>query len=133
MACTPCWNLTHSRGTEKNDGRPRTLQVGGEGVEALGEEDVHAGGQQAVLDQRALGHVRQRQVAQHARALVDRAAPASDPAATDQAKVAKLCITPLGAPVVPEVYMMVAELVAGAHRRRRPAARVRATMSSHCG
>jgi len=25
----------------------------------------------------------------------------------DQAKVAKLCITPLGMPVVPEVYMMV--------------------------
>ena len=30
------------------------------------------------------------------------------PDSIDQAKVPKLCITPLGAPVVPEVYMMVA-------------------------
>ena len=29
------------------------------------------------------------------------------PDCSDQAKVAKLCITPLGAPVVPEVYMIV--------------------------
>ena len=29
------------------------------------------------------------------------------PDCTPQAKVSKLCITPLGAPVVPEVYMMV--------------------------
>jgi hypothetical protein len=31
----------------------------------------------------------------------------------DQAKVPKLCITPLGMPVVPEVYMMVHSSSAG--------------------
>ena len=30
-----------------------------------------------------------------------------NPACTAAMKLAKLCITPLGAPVVPEVYMMV--------------------------
>ena len=52
--------------------RPRPLQVGGEGLEALGEEHVHPGGQQRMLDQGALGDVRQRQVAQQPRAAVER-------------------------------------------------------------
>jgi len=51
--------------------RPGTLQVGGEGFQALGKVDVHAGGQQPVFDQHALGNVAQRQVAQHAGAVVD--------------------------------------------------------------
>jgi hypothetical protein len=58
--------------------RAGALQVGGEGLQALGEEHMHAGGQQAMLDQHALGHVRQRQVAQHAPVLVH-AARASGP------------------------------------------------------
>jgi hypothetical protein len=54
------------------------------------------------------------------------------PAATDQANVAKLCITPFGAPVVPEVYMIVASSSPG--RTGSPAnGAVRATMSSHFG
>ena len=47
--------------------------------------------------------------------LVMRDAPAARPAPR-QAKLPKLCITPLGAPVVPEVYMMVDMSSAGAHR-----------------
>ena len=38
------------------------------------------------------------------------------PAAMLQAKLPKLCITPLGMPVVPEVYMIVHSSSAGAHR-----------------
>ncbi len=53
-------------------GRPGTLQVRGERLEALGEVHAHAGSELAVLDQRALDHVRQRQVRQHARAAVER-------------------------------------------------------------
>ena len=34
-------------------------------------------------------------------------------ACIDQAKVPKLCITPLGCPVVPDVYMMVLNSSAG--------------------
>ena len=59
--------------------------------------------QLAVLDQRALDHVRQRQVATAcAIAAVMRDALQRRPARA-QAKVPKLCITPLGMPVVPEV------------------------------
>ncbi|MES3014000.1 MAG: hypothetical protein V4750_09785, partial [Pseudomonadota bacterium] len=46
----------------KEAGRLRALQIGGEGFQALGEEHVHRGREQPVLDQRALGHVRERQV-----------------------------------------------------------------------
>ncbi len=50
----------------------------------------------------------------------------------DQAKVAKLCITPFGIPVVPEVYMMVAS--SSPSRTGSPCSGcVRATMSSHAG
>ncbi len=65
-----------------------------------------------------------------ARSLI--AATRLSPVVTDQANVAKLCITPLGAPVVPEVYMMVAS--SSPSRSGSPASgAVRATMSSHCG
>ena len=54
------------------------------------------------------------------------------PEATPQPKVPKLCITPLGAPVVPEVYMMVDSSSAG--RTGSPCSGcVRATMSSQRG
>ena len=53
-----------TRHAEKDRGA-RTLQVLGEGFQAFSEVDVHAGGQLPMLDQRPLGHVRQRQVAQH--------------------------------------------------------------------
>ena len=70
-AWMPCWNLTHRRGTEKNTvGRAR-CRSRAKVSQALGEEDVHAGGELAVLDERALGHVGQRQVAEHARVGAD--------------------------------------------------------------
>jgi hypothetical protein len=51
-------------------------------------------------------------------------------AVIDQPKVAKLCITPLGMPVVPEVYMMVASSLPS--RTGLPASGgVAATMLSH--
>ena len=54
------------------------------------------------------------------------------PDSTPQAKVAKLCITPLGVPVVPEVYMMVES--SSPSRTGWPAnGAVRAQMSSHPG
>ena len=68
----------------------------------VGEVDVHVGREHAVLDERALGHVRQRQVAQDTPlSLTIRRRRSTAP--IDQAKVAKLCITPFGMPVVPEV------------------------------
>ena len=82
-----------------------------------------------VLDQRALGHVRERQVAQQ-RARLLPSGTRFRPAAIDQAKVAKLCITPLGVPVVPEVYMIGRELVAVAQRRLGAAAACAATIAS---
>ena len=54
------------------------------------------------------------------------------PDCTDQANVAKLCITPLGMPVVPEVYMMVDS--SSPSRTGTPCSgAVFATMSSHAG
>ena len=54
------------------------------------------------------------------------------PARIDQAKVAKLCITPLGMPVVPEVYMMVDS--SAPSRTGSPASgALRFTMASHVG
>lgn len=53
----------------------------------------------------------------------------SSPAATASAKLPKLCITPLGMPVVPDVYMIVAS--SSASRTGSPGSgAVRATMSS---
>jgi hypothetical protein len=54
------------------------------------------------------------------------------PLCTPQAKVPKLCITPLGAPVVPDVYMIVDSSSAG--RTGSPAiGATLATMSSQPG
>ena len=55
----------------KEDRRPGALQVRRESRERVGEVDVHAAREQPVLDERALGDVRQRQVAQDSRMLVD--------------------------------------------------------------
>ncbi|MCY1360946.1 hypothetical protein D9M69_475960 [compost metagenome] len=58
--------LDPEAGHREKDGGAGTLQVGGKGVEGLGEEHMHACAQPAVLDQHALDHVGQRQVGQHA-------------------------------------------------------------------
>ena len=50
----------------------------------------------------------------------------------DQAKVAKLCITPLGMPVVPEVYMMV-ESSLPSRTGESASGGVAATIAAHCG
>ena len=50
----------------------------------------------------------------------------------DHAKVAKLCITPFGLPVVPEVYMMVASSLPA--RTGSPCSgAVVCTICAHCG
>jgi hypothetical protein len=46
----------------EEDGRPRALHVGGEGLQAVGEVDTEPAAELAMLDQGALEHMRQRQV-----------------------------------------------------------------------
>ena len=127
---TACWNLTHSRGTEKNTvGRARCMSV--VKVSRLSAKNTcmpvvscacSTSARSTTCDSGRYDSMRESAFC----------GMRSRPAATAAMKLPKVCITPLGAPVVPEVYMMVDRSSAG--RTGSPArGAVLATMSSQPG
>ena len=101
LACTPCWNFTHSRGTAKNTvGRARWMS-------ATKVSRLSAKNTCMPVASRPCSTTMRSATWASGRKLSTRPFWSSGtrfrPDVIDQAKVPKLCITPLGMPVVPEV------------------------------
>ena len=62
LAKTPCWNFNKQPRDGEKDGGPRALQIGEEGLDALGEKHAQAENQCGHLEACALHDVRQRQI-----------------------------------------------------------------------
>ncbi len=97
----PCWNLTHSRGTEKKMvGRERCRSAAKVSSDSAKYTCMPVRSQPCSTSTRSTTWASGRYDSMRSCSFM---AMRSMPAPSAQAKLPKLCITPLGMPVVPEV------------------------------